>query len=380
MNDLVPNTIYKKFLKRIIDFVFAIIALILLFPMLLIIGIICAILYKGTIFFKQDRAGINETTFAIYKFITMRPVNKNIEVSDTLRLTKFGTTLRKYSIDELPQIINILRGDMSWIGPRPLFVSYLPYYREYEKTRHTVKPGITGLAQINGRNALSWDSRLAYDVKYVKNISFRNDCAIFLKTIRLLLTKHNEIVDPRSLMADLNIHRQNEINSFFEQFILRKPELADVPHLLIVKNNKQAASTLEHVNNGYTLKDIENWIVFHNESAYNDVYVIENMMTKQVIGHAGLYDIQKSSAVYGILIGLPEFWNKGIGTVITNRIIDIGINKHQLNTITLNVLTTHETAIKMYTKIGFVPVDTKNNSRLKNNESKIIITMQYNIT
>lgn len=203
---------YKKFFKRIIDFSLALIGLIVLFPVGLIVYIVLLFVNKGNPFFYQKRPGKNEKVFSIIKFKSM--TDKKDEngklLPDADRVTKFGTFIRKTSLDEIPQLINILKGDMSLIGPRPLRVYYLPYYTEKEKIRHSIRPGITGLAQISGRNLLSWDDKLAKDVEYVENLSFINDVVIFFKTIRKVFVYNNTVFDPD--MLDLKELRSGKVS------------------------------------------------------------------------------------------------------------------------------------------------------------------------
>lgn len=177
---------YAKYIKRILDLICSLIAFIILFPLLLIIGICVRIKLGKPIIFKQDRPGKNEKIFKLYKFRTMTD-EKDKEgnlLPDEMRLTKFGQFLRSTSLDELPELINIIKGDMSIVGPRPLLVEYLPLYNEEQKHRHDVRPGLTGLAQINGRNTLTWNEKFNEDIKYINKITFLNDIKIILKTIK----------------------------------------------------------------------------------------------------------------------------------------------------------------------------------------------------
>lgn len=176
---------YAKYIKRILDLILSLMALILLMPLMIIIGILVRINLGSPIIFKQKRPGKNEKIFTLYKFRTMtdkRDIDGNL-LPDEYRLTKFGKFLRSTSLDELPELINIIKGDMAIVGPRPLLVEYLPYYTEEEKHRHDVRPGLTGLAQVNGRNAISWEEKFLEDLEYIKNISVKNDIKIIFKTV-----------------------------------------------------------------------------------------------------------------------------------------------------------------------------------------------------
>ncbi|MFC4557940.1 sugar transferase [Virgibacillus kekensis] len=176
--------IYRKFIKRPLDFILSLIAIIVLSPIFIVVAIFVRTKLGSPVLFKQKRPGLSEEIFMMYKFRTMTDEtdeNGNF-LPDSVRLTKFGRLLRSTSLDELPELFNILKGDMSIIGPRPLAVQYLPYYTEQERIRHAVRPGLSGLAQINGRNTASWEQRFSYDIKYVTNITFIGDIKIIFGT------------------------------------------------------------------------------------------------------------------------------------------------------------------------------------------------------
>ena len=176
---------YKNFIKRILDIILSFLALVILSPLLILTAFLIRIKLGAPVFFKQLRPGKNEKIFGILKFRTMtdaKDENGNL-LPDEIRLTRFGQFLRSTSIDELPELLNILNGDMSIVGPRPLLVQYLERYNEEQKHRHDVKPGLTGLAQVNGRNGITWEEKFHYDLEYVKNITFYGDCKIISQTV-----------------------------------------------------------------------------------------------------------------------------------------------------------------------------------------------------
>lgn len=195
-NEYHKAEIYEKIFKPVIDWVLALIFVFLFWWVYVIIGILVKVKLGSPIIFKQERAGQieqstgKESVFTLYKFRTMLSVTKD-RVSDEERLTEFGKKLRSSSLDELPEILfNILIfRNMSWVGPRPLLVKYVGLYSEYQHHRHDVKPGLTGLAQVNGRNAISWEEKFDLDVRYARNITFLGDCKIFFKTILQVLKK-----------------------------------------------------------------------------------------------------------------------------------------------------------------------------------------------
>lgn len=203
---------YKHFFKRLIDFCIALIALLCIGWLLAIIAIWLHFANKGAgAFFLQERPGKDEKIFKVIKFKTMtdeRDTEGNL-LPDEQRITNVGKFVRSTSIDELPQLINVLKGDMSFIGPRPLLVKYLPYYTEEERLRHTVRPGISGWAQVNGRNTIAWDKKLAYDVEYVKNLSLMMDIKVLIKTVRNVLARTDIVLQA---IPDLDEERKNKLS------------------------------------------------------------------------------------------------------------------------------------------------------------------------
>ena len=218
---------YSKYFKRILDFFCALCAIIVLSPVLLITAIFVRIKLGSPVLFKQERPGLHGKIFGMYKFRSMLPPqtrdgkvltdNERLEclkngidvLSDEERLTKFGRLLRATSLDELPELFNILKGDMSFVGPRPLATIYLPYYTEEEMHRHDVRPGLTGLAQVHGRNSASWAKRFEYDIEYVKNVTLLNDIKIILKTVAVVFVREG-IAQGEERPDAFNVVRQRE--------------------------------------------------------------------------------------------------------------------------------------------------------------------------
>lgn len=201
---------YRKYFKRVFDFVCSLLALIVLSPVLLITALLVRIKLGTPVIFKQKRPGLNEKIFTLYKFRTMtdqKDEQGNL-LPDEVRLTKFGKILRSTSLDELPELWNILKGDMSVVGPRPLLVEYLPYYTEEERQRQTVRPGLTGLAQVNGRNYINWDDRLAKDVEYVEKLCFVLDLNIIFKTFFQVFKHRNIAVDSNKVEPNFREERK----------------------------------------------------------------------------------------------------------------------------------------------------------------------------
>lgn len=198
------HSFYDKYVKRSIDAILSLVAIIILSPVLAIVALLVRIKLGGPVIFKQQRPGLNEKIFTMYKFRTMtdeRDADGNL-LPDEVRLTKFGKALRATSLDELPELFNILKGDMAIVGPRPLLVQYLPLYNAQQKKRHCVRPGITGYAQINGRNSISWEEKFDYDIYYVVNIAITLDISILFKTFKTVIKRDGINSESDATMED----------------------------------------------------------------------------------------------------------------------------------------------------------------------------------
>jgi undecaprenyl phosphate N,N'-diacetylbacillosamine 1-phosphate transferase len=211
MQVVIKVGLYRKYLKRLMDICCSMTALIILSPVLLIISILVRVKLGSPVIFKQRRPGMNEKIFTLYKFRTMTNAKdeKGELIADKERLTRFGNMLRSSSLDELPELFNILIGNMSIVGPRPLAEDYLHYYNSTEKHRHDVLPGLTGLAQVNGRASIGWEQRFEYDIQYISNITFCGDMKIILKTI-INVIKKDDIGLPGH-QIDFDTYRKMEV-------------------------------------------------------------------------------------------------------------------------------------------------------------------------
>jgi undecaprenyl-phosphate galactose phosphotransferase len=205
------SMIYRRFIKRILDFTISLISLIIFSPIFIVVVVLVRVKLGSPVFFCQKRPGKDEKIFTIYKFRTMtdkRDENGNL-CSDDIRLTSFGRKLRATSLDELPQLLNVIKGDMAIVGPRPLMVEYLPYYTEEEKIRHTVRPGITGLAQVRGRNSISWEEKFSFDIQYVNKMSLMFDLKIIMETVSKVIKK-SDIGQGEECPEYLNVLRKDK--------------------------------------------------------------------------------------------------------------------------------------------------------------------------
>nr|WP_281347119.1 sugar transferase [Virgibacillus doumboii] len=203
---------YKRYIKRSIDFLFSLIAIIVLSPVFLIVATLVRIKLGKPVLFKQIRPGLSEKIFTMYKFKTMTDQkDKNGKLlPDSFRLTKFGKLLRSTSLDELPELYNILKGDMSIVGPRPLLVQYLSLYDDFQKRRHEVRPGLSGLAQVNGRNLISWEDKFKLDIEYVDNVSFIEDVKIIIFTIRQVILREGINSETAATIEPFKGSKRNE--------------------------------------------------------------------------------------------------------------------------------------------------------------------------
>ena len=201
---------YRKYIKRLLDIAVSLCGIIVLSPVYLMLAILVRVKLGTPVIFKQDRPGKDEKIFPLYKFRSMtdeRDENGDL-LADEIRLTSFGKRLRSTSLDELPELFNILKGDMSLIGPRPLLVRYLPWYTEEERHRHDVRPGLTGLAQVNGRNALGWEERFSYDLEYVNHLTFLMDVKIICMTVGKVLKRSGTLSGADQTVADFDVYRK----------------------------------------------------------------------------------------------------------------------------------------------------------------------------
>lgn len=206
--------LYRRYFKRPMDFILSLLAIIVLSPILAIIAILVKVNLGSPVIFRQERPGLNERIFTLYKFRTMtdkRDQHGDL-LPDEVRLTNFGKFLRSTSLDELPELFNILKGDMSIVGPRPLLVQYLPLYNDHQRRRHEVRPGLSGLAQISGRNAISWEEKFDLDVKYVENVSFIFDLKIILLTIKKVIIREGINSDNSATMEYFRGNKEKQLN------------------------------------------------------------------------------------------------------------------------------------------------------------------------
>lgn len=345
---------YKHFFKRLIDFTIALCALLVIWPFLLIITIWLHFANKGAgAFFTQERPGKDGKVFKVIKFKSMtdaRDENGKLLPNDQ-RITKVGAFLRKTSIDELPQLVNVLKGDMALIGPRPLLPEYLPYYTRRESLRHSVRVGITGLAQVSGRNNLSWNERLEMDAYYAEHVSLALDMKIILRTIKNVLSRKDVVValDEKKNLP-LNVYRTTidnnasvvTIRPLTEECLDRRVQLLNMPEVSSNLNTSEC----------FDIKKTKEWFKNRNlAKRFDCVFVLGS----DIIGMGGLTNISKENKNAELYIYLsPQFQGHGLGFKSLKLLCKYGFEELKLHKIYLYTFASNIRANKMYEKAGFV--------------------------
>ena len=329
---------YKKFFKRFLDIILSFLAIIAFSPILLILSILVLIFMGWPIIFKQERPGKDEKIFNMYKFRTM--TNKKDKEGNLLpdkdRLTKFGKFLRKTSLDELPELFCILTGKMSFVGPRPLLVRYLPYYTKEEHHRHDVRPGLTGLAQVSGRNLLNWDERFKTDLDYVNNITFIGDVQIVLKTVKKVLKGSDIVVCSNCNIKSLDKEREEKNSIILVSKTNFKKYEDDLLSCLLYLNNYDNKLSKN------ILREMQKFLNDGTAKIYGYIY------NKKVVGFIWGYNISKDDIHVNYFVVKPNFQKKGIGSLLLKKMMNNNCN------IELLVRKNNVNAIKFYQNHNFI--------------------------
>lgn len=356
---------YKHFFKPLFDFLLSLLAIIILSPFFLLFTPIVAIAMKGNPFFVQERAGKKGKPFKLIKYRSM--TNKRDKDGNLLpneqRITKFGKLLRKLSLDELPQIFNIFFGQMSIVGPRPLHMKYNERYNYVQKKRLNVRPGLTGYAQVHGRNAISWEEKFDKDVFYVDNLSFRLDVKIFFDTIISVLKKQG--IDKEGLVGteDFLGTRPN--------IELKEVSLEDMDVMLKWRNDE---NVFRYLGGGYhpidadKMREILNAMIKENDLKTAKRYIICYNDVK--VGFIGLYclDSVDHVAELGVYLGEHEYRGRGLATQACLQLEDIA-RKYGIEKIRLKVVSENIAAVKMYNSLGYIKTDTHVGERTIDNKA-----------
>lgn len=381
--------LYERYIKRPLDCFLALCALIMLSPVMGIIALLVRINLGSPILFKQNRPGkINSATgeekiFRLCKFRSMsdeRDENGEL-LSDELRLTKFGQILRSISLDELPELINIIKGDMAIVGPRPLAVQYLPYYNNEERKRHLVRPGLTGLAQINGRNSSNWPQRFRYDITYVNNISLKTDVFIILKTIYKVFKREGIAVRGTGQMLDFDEYRLLE-NKLIKQdgaghyVKLRWIEENDASVLMELNNNNEIANCVVGNPKKVNYEEQLLWMTKRAEEKNTVRMMIE--YDGIAVGTIIINNVDFNNKVGNINIKiLPKYHGKKIGANALDIACQYAFEELNLFCLTAHILSDNVASISLFAKKGFMKEGILRSRVIKNEYRMDLISMSY---
>lgn len=381
--------LYERYIKRPLDCFLAICALIVLSPVMGIIALLVRIKLGSPVLFKQDRPGrINSLTgkekiFRLCKFRSMsdeRDENGEL-LPDEQRLTKFGQLLRTTSLDELPELINIIKGDMAIVGPRPLAMQYLPYYNKAERLRHLVRPGLTGLAQVNGRNSANWPQRFRYDVAYVNSISLKMDVFIILKTIYKVVKRKDVGIRGAGRVMDFDKYRllENKLikkddNGHYVK--LRWIEEKDAHILAELNNNTEIADHVVGNPKKVTFEEQLLWMARIDEEKNTVRMMIEYDGT--AVGTIIISNIDSDNKTGNLNIKiLPQYQRKKIGSKALDLACQYAFEELKLFCLTAHILSDNASSISLFSKTGFLKEGILRSRVIKNGHRRDLVSMSY---
>lgn len=354
---------YQKYIKRILDILCALAAMIVFCWLYAIIAILVRIKLGSPVIFRQRRPGYKEKIFTMYKFRTMSDDRdeKGDLLPDKDRLTKFGKILRSTSLDELPEAMNILKGDMSIIGPRPLAVQYLPYYTEEERHRHDVRPGLSGLAQVNGRNALQWEEKFSYDLKYVSNVTWAQDIKIVLKTVKKMLERNDVVVRGTGKTIDFDRYRRLQTKEgglkmvLGKKIYLRAMEREDMDLYWDMINDPNISNQIVGWSFPISKYEQERWYEKAVADKKNIKLTIVDKETKKPVGMVTLSSIdwQNRSARHGMKLHTSCPKRRGIGTDAVMTLMKFAFEEVNLHRLDGSWIDYNEPSIRLYRKCGW---------------------------
>lgn len=337
--------------KRAIDLTLILLAAPLLLPLGLVTSVIVRITMGGPVLFTQERIGLGEKPFRLFKFRTMtdRRGPDGELLPDRERMTRVGTLLRKLSLDEIPQFLNVARGDMAIIGPRPLYVAYLPYYRGEERDRHLVRPGITGLAQVSGRNGLYWKQRLALDAEYVRTIGLRTDWTIFLRTIERVLNSSGVVT-----IANDSGERLDTLRSYPSErgYAIRRLEYSDVPFRVRLFNDERVREHMQLPEN-VTEAGTRDWLKAARVDPAKRDFTVYEEETERPVGLLGLRERVEARVPEMYILVDPSEQGKGLGSLSLRLLLDWMKRQPDYSGCWLTVSAGNEPAVALYQRAGF---------------------------
>lgn len=356
-NMLRKRTLGKKArltVKRLIDCGIVLITV----PVTLPLGILTALAVRinmgKPVLFRQDRVGLDERTFSLLKFRSMLPEvsNSGELLEPSQRVTKFGALLRKSSLDELPQLLNVLKGDMSLVGPRPLLVDYLPYYKDSERIRHSVRPGITGSAQVSGRNSLGWDERLALDSEYASNSGVIDDFKILYQTLIGVIRKEGTIAEPWTAGEYLSVYRSYP---FDEEYALRRFEPQDIEARVKWLNDPRVSSSMT-VSDDITVDGTKKWLKAARLNPLRKDFVVYDRDSLEIVAIAGYKSTSESEIPVFYFAVDPNQQGKRIGTRTLELLLQYMKSQPEINGAAGEIWETNTRSIKIHERLGFQKV------------------------
>lgn len=328
-------------------------------PVTLPVGLATAALVRlkmgSPILYKQDRIGLGEKPFELYKFRSMLPetTDKGQALTPSERITPFGAFLRKSSLDELPQLLNVLKGDMSLVGPRPLLVEYLPFYKENERARHSVRPGITGHSQVNGRNSLGWDERLAMDAEYSRKGTLYSDLQIIIKTIKGVLKRDGIIAEPWTHGEYLSVYRNYPSTG---KYALRRFEPQDIAQRVNWLNDSRTRESLT-VEGEITVDGTAKWLQNARKNPNRKDVVVYDLESLKMVAIAGFKSDSSENVPILYFAVDPELQGRGIGSVTLQLLVEYMRSQPEVSGAAGEIYTDNIASIKIHQRLGFEEVE-----------------------
>lgn len=341
--------------KRLIDTALVVVSA----PLTLPIGIVAAVLVRfkmgSPILYKQERIGLGEQRFELYKFRSMldEVSSDGRTLSPSERITPFGALLRKSSLDELPQLLNVLKGDMSLVGPRPLLVEYLPHYRDSERSRHSVRPGITGHSQVNGRNSLGWDERLEMDADYARNGTLISDFKIISQTIMGVLKRDGIIAEPWTHGEYLSVYRSYPTDG---EFALRRFEPQDIEKRVDWLNDSRTRDSLT-VEGEITIEGTRSWLQNARKNPNRKDLVVYDLDTLKMVAIVGYKSTPGETVPILYFAVDPDMQGRGIGSVTLKLLVEFMRSQPDIGGAAGEIYTDNIASIKIHQRLGFEQVD-----------------------
>lgn len=341
--------------KRLIDSALVVASAPITVPVGLLAAALVRINMGSPVLYKQERIGLGEQPFQLYKFRSMLPENTQDgqALSPSERITPFGAFLRKSSLDELPQLLNVLKGDMALVGPRPLLVGYLPYYNESERTRHSVRPGITGHSQVNGRNSLGWDERLAMDAEYSRNGNLVSDIKIILKTITGVLKRDGIIAEPWTHGEYLSVYRSYPSD---EKYALRRFEPQDISKRVDWLNDPRTRESMT-VKGEITVEGTTTWLQNARKNPNRKDLVVYDLESLKIVAIAGFKSEPNDTIPILYFAVDPELQGHGIGGVALKLLVEYMRSQPHLCGAAGEIFTDNIASIKIHRRLGFKEVE-----------------------